>query len=249
VVDKSLGQPLPGVNVTVQGTSNGVSTGFDGGFSLTKLKSGDVINFSYLGFKNYSLTYTGQKNVTVSMEDEAAKLNEVVVVGYGSVKKKDATGSVDLISSKEFNKGAIVSVDQLLTGKAAGVRITNNGGSPDSAPNIRIRGGSSLSAENNPLIVIDGVPLGFDNAAGNSNPLALVNPNDIESFSILKDASATAIFGSRASNGVIIITTKKDLLANRNIIFQAVLQLDFLVKKLMLKVVRSLLILLNQMQL
>jgi TonB-dependent starch-binding outer membrane protein SusC len=143
------------------------------------------------------------------MEDEAAKLNEVVVVGYGSVKKKDATGSVDLISSKEFNKGAIVSVDQLLTGKAAGVRITNNGGSPDSAPNIRIRGGSSLSAENNPLIVIDGVPLGFDNAAGNSNPLALVNPNDIESFSILKDASATAIFGSRASNGVIIITTKK----------------------------------------
>ena len=132
-----------------------------------------------------------------------------VKIGYGSVKKKDVVGSVQLLTTDDFNKGAIVSADQLINGKAPGVRITNSGGQPDSAPNIRIRGGSSLSANNNPLIVIDGVPLSTDNPAGVNNPLTLINPNDIESFSVLKDASATAIYGSRASNGVIIITTKK----------------------------------------
>ncbi|WP_294245710.1 TonB-dependent receptor plug domain-containing protein, partial [uncultured Chryseobacterium sp.] len=137
------------------------------------------------------------------------KIEEVVLIGYGKQKKTDLTGSITSVSEKEFNKGAIVSADQLINGKAPGVRITNSGGSPDSAPNIRIRGGSSISAQNNPLIVIDGVPLDFVTAAGSANPLNLVNPNDIESFSILKDASATAIYGSRASNGVIIITTKK----------------------------------------
>lgn len=136
-------------------------------------------------------------------------IEEVVLIGYGKQKKSDLTGSITSVGEKEFNKGAIVSADQLINGKAPGVRITNTGGSPDSAPNIRIRGGSSISAQNNPLIVIDGVPLDFVNAAGSANPLNLVNPNDIESFSILKDASATAIYGSRASNGVIIITTKK----------------------------------------
>jgi TonB-dependent starch-binding outer membrane protein SusC len=209
VTDSKLGQSLPGVNVTVQGKAGGTSTDFAGTYTLTNLKEGDVIIFSFLGFKNYSLIYAGQKTVDVVLSEESSKLEEVVVVGYGSVKKKDATGSVDLISSKDFNKGAIVSVDQLLTGKSAGVRITTNGGEPDSAPNIRIRGGSSISAQNSPLIVIDGVPLDLVNAAGNQNPLSLVNPNDIDSFSILKDASATAIYGSRASNGVIIITTKK----------------------------------------
>lgn len=209
VLDKSLGQPLPGVNVIIKGSSVGISTDFDGKFTLKNLKEGDQILFSYLGFKEQTLTYSGQTSVTITMEEESSKLDEVVVVGYGSVKKKDATGSVDLISSKDFNKGPVVSVDQLLTGKAAGVRITNSGGGPDTEPNIRIRGGSSLSAQNNPLIVIDGVPLDLVNPAGVKNPLSLVNPNDIESFSILKDASATAIYGSRASNGVIIITTKK----------------------------------------
>lgn len=136
-------------------------------------------------------------------------IEEVVLIGYGKQKKSDLTGAITSVTEKEFNKGAIVSADQLINGKAPGVRITNSGGSPDSAPNIRIRGGSSISAQNNPLIVIDGVPLDFVTAAGSANPLNLVNPNDIESFSILKDASATAIYGSRASNGVIIITTKK----------------------------------------
>ncbi|MEN4760599.1 SusC/RagA family TonB-linked outer membrane protein [Chryseobacterium sp. C39-AII1] len=137
------------------------------------------------------------------------KIEEVVLIGYGAKKKSDLTGSVTAVSEKDFNKGAIVSADQLIAGKAPGVRITSSGGAPDSAPNIRIRGGASLTANNNPLIVIDGIPLDSSNPAGVSNPLSLVNPNDIESFSILKDASATAIYGSRASNGVIIITTKK----------------------------------------
>lgn len=136
------------------------------------------------------------------------KIDEIVLVGFGAKKKTDLTGSVTAVTEKDFNKGAIVSADQLIQGKAPGVRITSGGGSPDSAPNIRIRGGSSLSASNNPLIVIDGIPLDGTNPAGIQNPLALVNPNDIESFSILKDASATAIYGARASNGVILIKTK-----------------------------------------
>lgn len=210
VIDKSINQPLPGVNIVVEGTTNGTATNFDGTFVIANLKKGDILNFSYLGYANQSLTYVGQNNIQIALQETSNKLNEIVVVGYGSVKKKDATGSVDLVTSKEFNKGAAVSVDQLITGKIAGVRITNNGGSPDSAPNIRIRGGSSLNnGMNAPLIVIDGVPIGFDNPAGVNNPLSLVNPNDVESFSVLKDASATAIYGSRASNGVIIITTKK----------------------------------------
>ncbi|WP_294322295.1 SusC/RagA family TonB-linked outer membrane protein [uncultured Chryseobacterium sp.] len=137
------------------------------------------------------------------------KIDEVVLVGYGKQKKSDLTGAITAISEKDFNKGAIVSADQLIAGKAPGVRITSSGGSPDAAPNIRIRGGSSFSANNNPLIVIDGVPLETSNPAGVSNPLNLINPNDIESFSILKDASATAIYGNRGSNGVIIIKTKR----------------------------------------
>ena len=136
-------------------------------------------------------------------------MKDVVVIGYGTTTKKDATGSLQSITTKDFNKGSIVSADQLLTGKAPGVRITNNGGQPDSAPNIRIRGGASLNANSSPLIVIDGIPVDNTTPAGVSNPLSLINPNDIESFTILKDASAAAIYGSRASNGVIIITTKK----------------------------------------
>lgn len=210
VTDKVSKQPMPGVNVTVQGTQNGTQTDFDGKFKLVKIKKGDKINFSYIGYKPQTLTYDGQGEMNVAIEEESNQLQEVVVqVGYGTTKKKDATGSVALVTSKDFNKGAIVSTDQLLAGKAAGVRITNDGGSPDSAPNIRIRGGGSLNATNNPLIVIDGVPISDLNPAGVSNPFTLINPNDVESFSILKDASATAIYGVRASNGVILITTKK----------------------------------------
>ncbi|WP_340155788.1 TonB-dependent receptor [uncultured Winogradskyella sp.] len=208
VTDKANAMPLPGVNVIIKGTARGTSTDFDGKYSL-EVSQGEVLVFSYVGYTTQEIVFNGQSPINVAIEEDASQLDEVVLIGYGSVKKEDATGSVDVVSSKDFNQGAIVSTDQLLNGKAAGVRITTSGGSPDAAPNIRIRGGSSLNAQNNPLIVIDGVAIGNDNPAGVSNPLTLVNPNDIESFSILKDASATAIYGSRASNGVIIITTKK----------------------------------------
>lgn len=210
VLDGSSNQPMPGVNVIVRGASNSTTTDFDGKFQLNGLKKGDVIEVSFIGYKTETVSFSGQSSVTVTLSEEANQLQEVVVqVGYGTVKKKDATGSVSTVTAKDFNKGAIVSADQLLTGKVAGVRITNSGGQPDATPNIRIRGGASISASNNPLIVIDGVPVDSNNPAGVSNPFNLINPNDIESFTVLKDASATAIYGSRASNGVIIITTKK----------------------------------------
>lgn len=209
VLDSGSQQPLPGVNILVKGTSNGTTTDFDGNFILNNLKKNDVLVLTYIGFKQTTFTYTGQSNVSLSMTEDLQQLQDIVVIGYGTVKKEDATGSVEAITSKEFNKGSIVTADQLLTGKAAGVRITNNGGQPDSAPNIRIRGGASLTANSSPLIVIDGVPVDNTTPAGVSNPLSLINPNDIESFTVLKDASATAIYGSRASNGVIIITTKR----------------------------------------
>lgn len=210
VLDSKTNQPIPGVNVVIEGSANGTQTDFDGKFKLPKVNVGDKIVFSFVGYTSQTVTFNNQQSINVSLVEESNELKEVVVqVGYGTTRKKDATGAVTLVTAKEFNKGAIVSTDQLLAGKAAGVRITNTGGQPDSTPNIRIRGGASLSASNNPLIIIDGVPIGDLNPAGVSNPFTLVNPNDVESFSILKDASATAIYGVRASNGVIIITTKK----------------------------------------
>lgn len=209
VLDGTNSGPLPGANILVEGTSNGTTTDFDGNFTISNIKKGDVLVISYIGYKDQKITYNNQTTIVVTLEEDSQQLKDVVVIGYGTTTKKDATGSLQSISSKDFNKGAIISADQLLTGKSPGVRITNNGGQPDSDPNIRIRGGASINANNSPLIVIDGIPLDNTNPAGVSNPLSLINPNDIESFTILKDASATAIYGSRASNGVIIITTKK----------------------------------------
>ena len=207
VTDQGSGQSMPGVNVIIKGTTKGATTDFDGNYSLSNLKSGDVIEFTYVGFKPVEVVYTSQKTVNVSLEEESAKLDEVVLVGYGTVKKKDATGSVVQVSTKDFNKGANVTAENLLNGRVAGVTITTSG-APGSGSAIRIRGGSSLGASNDPLIVIDGLPIG-EVAGGSTSALASINPNDIESFTVLKDASATAIYGSRASNGVIIITTKK----------------------------------------
>ena len=208
VTEQSTSIPLPGVNVVIKDTTIGTSTDFDGNYQI-EVNNGDVIVFSYVGYQIQEIQYNGQSLLNVGLIEDTAQLDEIVIIGYGSVKKEDLTGSVDVISSKDFNQGAVVSPDQLLQGKAAGVRITSAGGQPDAAPNIRIRGGSSLSGNNSPLIVIDGVPLDNGGVAGVGNPLSLINPNDIESFSVLKDASATAIYGSRASNGVLIITTKK----------------------------------------
>jgi len=209
VVDSKTKQPLPGVNVIVQGTQTGASTDLDGKFKLTKLKNGDKLMFSFIGYKNETVVFEGQKTLTVSLSEESNILQEVVVqVGYGNVKKKDATGSVSTLAAKDFNKGSNVTAENLLSGRVAGLTV-NTSGAPGSGSEIRIRGGSSLSASNDPLIVIDGLPVTNNGSAGSTSILAALNPNDIESFSVLKDASATAIYGSRASNGVIIITTKR----------------------------------------
>ena len=226
VLDSKSNQPIPGVNVVIQGTTNGTSTDFEGKFKIPKIKKGSKIIFSFIGYKNSVVTYDSQTSLTVSLVEESNQLQEVVVqVGYGSVKKKDATGSVELITSKDFNKGAITSVDGLLNGRASGVVITSSG-TPGNDATIRIRGGSSLAAGNDPLIVVDGLPLG-----GNGG-LSSVNPNDIETFSILKDASATAIYGNRGSNGVIIITTKKGSKKDVEVSFNTFTTLNTLAKKI-----------------
>jgi len=211
VTDEASGQPLPGVNVIVKGTSNGVSTDFDGKFNLSNVANGSVIEFSFIGYKSQDVAYTGQKQINLALAEDTELLDEVVLVsvGYGTVKKKDATGAVTSISAKDFNQGVVATPENLLNGRVAGVTINAGGGAPGSGAQIRIRGGSSLSASNDPLIVLDGLPLDNSNGAGSTSVLASINPNDIESFSILKDASATAIYGSRASNGVIIINTKR----------------------------------------
>jgi len=202
VTDQATGQPLPGVNVIVKGTTNGASTDFDGNFSLSNVNQGAVIEFTFLGYKSQNVSYTGQKNLNIGLSEDTDLLDEVVMIGYGTVKKKDATGSVAVVTAKDFNQGANVTADNLINGKIAGVSINAGGGRPGEVPTIRIRGGSSLLATNDPLVVVDGLPM-------NTSVLASINPNDIESYSVLKDASATAIYGSRASNGVILITTKR----------------------------------------
>lgn len=208
VTDAGDGNPIPGVNVVVKGTTNGTITDFDGNYSL-KAAATDVLVFSYVGYIAQEQTVGSNTTLNVSLEPSDVGLGEVVVIGYGTVKKEDATGSVTAINSDDFNQGAISSPQELLMGKASGVVISAPTGQAGANSTIRIRGGSSLTASNDPLIVIDGIPIDNTSIGGMSNPLSTINPNDIETFTILKDASATAIYGARASNGVIIITTKR----------------------------------------
>jgi iron complex outermembrane receptor protein len=208
VTDKANAMPLPGVNVVIKGTARGTSTDFDGNFSL-EVNEGEVVVISYLGYTTQEITYTGQARLDIALEEDAAQLDEVVLIGYGTTTVKDATGSVESVTSKDFTRGNIVTPENLLAGRVAGVNITTDGGRPGGTGTIRIRGGSSINASNDPLIVIDGLPITNDGVGGSRGILSTINPNDIESFSILKDASATAIYGSRAANGVIIIVTKK----------------------------------------
>ncbi|HEY0609915.1 MAG TPA: SusC/RagA family TonB-linked outer membrane protein, partial [Chitinophaga sp.] len=211
-VTDETGQPLPGATVFIKGTNTNAIAGPDGSFKLQLANSGPaVIVIRMIGYQpvEREMTVNGSLQQDFQLTADAKGLNEVVVVGYGTQRKSDLTGSITAISSKDFNKGVVATPEQLIMGKTAGVQITNNGGAPGSGSKIRIRGGSSLNASNDPLIVIDGVPLDNAEVKGSANPLSFINPNDIESFNILKDASATAIYGSRASNGVIIITTKK----------------------------------------
>src|SRR6476659_3597989 len=208
-VTDSTGNGVAGATVTVKGAQTATQTSNDGSFRLTVPSTVNALIFSSVGFTTREVAVISGSPMNVSLSGAGSSLNEVVVIGYGTSRKKDLTGAVTAITAKDFNKGAITTPEQLIAGKVAGVQITTNGGAPGSGSTIRIRGGASLNASNDPLIVIDGVPVDNGGIAGTANALAMINPNDIESFNILKDASATAIYGARASNGVIIITTKK----------------------------------------
>ena len=208
VTDATGGYAIEAITVSVKGSAVATQTNADGNFSIAVPGNGTLV-FTSVNYTTLSVDVNNRSFIEVALQQSTQKLSEVVVIGYGSVKKKDLSGSITQISAKDFQSGQITSPEQLIAGKVAGVQIVSNGGAPGSGSTIRIRGGASLSASNDPLIVIDGVPLSNSSIPGTYSPLNMINPNDIESFSILKDASATAIYGSRASNGVIIITTKK----------------------------------------
>ena len=209
VTDAQNGEPLIGATVTVPGSSAGTVTDFDGNFKVMVPANTKQLSISYVGYVTQLVDIVGGE-LAVKLEPDQKVISEVVVIGYGTVRKSDLTGSVATIKSEDFNKGQISSPEQLINGKVAGVQIMSNSGSATGGSTIRVRGGASLNASNDPLIVLDGVPLEQGGIAGNDNNfLSMINPSDIESMTVLKDASSTAIYGSRASNGVIIITTKK----------------------------------------
>ena len=206
VTDATTGEPVIGASVLEVGTTNGTITDWDGNFTLN-VNSGAQLQISYMGYK--TLTIAATANMAVRLAEDNELLEEVVVVGYGVVKKGDATGAVTAIKPDDMNKGLVTNAQDMLQGKIAGVTVVAADGTPGGAGNITIRGGASLNASNAPLVVIDGLAMDNNGIQGVANPLSMVNPADIESFTVLKSASATAIYGSRASNGVIIITTKK----------------------------------------
>ncbi len=240
VTDSKDKQPLIGVSVTVKGSPSGTSTGVDGSFKLLVPSGASALSFSYLGYNNQEVSINGRTTINVSLEPSSTSLSEVVVVGYGTQKVKDATGSVASLGPKEFNKGVIASPEQLLQGRVAGVQVTPASGEPGSGASINIRGTGSIRAGNGPLFVVDGVPLegggtagGFSNGGEVSsarNPLSFINPSDIENISILKDASASAIYGSRGANGVVLITTKKGI-TNQGIQFGATTSFSTVAKR------------------
>ncbi|MBK7306817.1 MAG: TonB-dependent receptor plug domain-containing protein [Chitinophagaceae bacterium] len=208
VTDSKDGTPVAGATITLKGTKTATQSAADGSFKINATPTG-VLVISSVGFAQQEVSLAGKSVVDVSLVQVNQQLNELVVVAYGTKRKGDLTGSVTSVSAKDFQKGVVNSSEQLLQGKVAGLEVTNGGGAPGGGSKIRIRGGASLSASNDPLIVIDGFPVESNGLPGSANLLNTINPNDIESMSVLKDASATALYGSRASNGVIIITTKK----------------------------------------
>ncbi len=213
------GEPAISASVVVQGETTGVVTDFDGNYTIAVDANGTLV-FSYIGCETQAIAVEGRTNIDVNFASNAVALQEVVAVGYGVVKKSDATGSVAVVKPDDIEAGLATSVQDMLVGQTPGVVVTTSGG-PEGSANIRIRGGSSLNANNDPLIVIDGVPLDNNGVQGMGNPLSMVSPDNVESMTILKDASATAIYGSRASNGVIIITTKKGVEGRPRVNFSA----------------------------
>ena len=237
VTDAKDGAPLPGVTVLPKNNPTGVVTGQDGSFRISVDEGTTTLVFSYIGYGRREMAITAGP-LQVGLTATNASLNEIIVIGYGTARKKDLTGSVATVGEKDFQRGSITTPEQMIAGKVPGVSIISNGGQPGAGSTIRIRGGSSLNASNDPLIVIDGVPMDNEIAvgqkstiAGAGNPLSFINPNDIESFTVLKDASAAAIYGTRASNGVIIITTKKGKGGNLRVSLSSVNSLSALTKK------------------
>ncbi|MDR2562713.1 MAG: SusC/RagA family TonB-linked outer membrane protein [Prevotellaceae bacterium] len=208
IVSGSEGEILAGASVTVEGTTLWTTCGVEGTYSINVPDSKSVLVFSYLGYKTARVVVGDQKSIDLALDKDFAVLDEAVMIGYSFVKKKDLTGAIAVVGEKDFQKG-VSTPDRLIMGKVAGVQVTPGGGAPGSGSRIRIRGGASLTASNDPLIIIDGTPLENSSVAGSPSLLSTINPADIESMNILKDASATAIYGSRASNGIIIITTKQ----------------------------------------
>ncbi|MEN3323198.1 TonB-dependent receptor [Mariniflexile soesokkakense] len=241
------GQPLPGVNILIKGTSNGTQTDFDGNYNIKVENSNAILVFSFIGFITQEVAIANRTVINVSLKEDVAKLDEVVVVGYGSQRQKDVTGSVSSMKSEDFNKGPQLSAQQAMQGKMAGVVIAQNSGKPGGSNTVRVRGGTSLTGVNDPLYVIDGVPISTTagvssaNIRGNgtdffdqepTNPLMTINPNDIESITVLKDASSTAIYGSRGANGVIVITTKKGSSGNLKVTLDVTGGISTVAKKL-----------------
>lgn len=222
---------MPGVSVRLKGTATATSTDGNGNFTI-KIPTSGTLLFTSVGYKVQEIPVSKSTTLTITLTEDASTLNDVVVVGYGTTRKQDLTGSVAVVGVKDFQKGSITTPEQMLSGKVSGVAITSNSGQPGAGSTIRIRGGSSLNASNDPLFVIDGVPLESGGVSGASNPLSFINPNDIESFTVLKDASAAAIYGARASNGVIIITTKKGLSNELKVAFNSVNAVSKIVKQL-----------------
>jgi TonB-linked SusC/RagA family outer membrane protein len=223
------GQALGGVSVVLTGTDKGTVTNSKGDFTLNA-NADATLTISLIGYE--PVTVSAQPSLSISLKRGENTLTDVVVIGYGSVRRQALTGSVATVGQKDFQKGVITTPEQLIAGKIAGVSITSNGGSPGAGSVIRIRQGASLTASNDPLIVIDGLPLSGNNIYGASNPLSLINPNDIETFTVLKDAAATAIYGNRASNGVILITTKKGSGKTPKISFSTQLSVATIAKKM-----------------
>ena len=207
-VKDANGEPLIGASVMVKGSANGATVDEAGNFTIKGVKVGQTLRISYIGYEGQEVKWEGQA-LNIVLKESNNSFSEAVVIGYGVAKKNDMTGSVSAIKPDEKNKGLVVNAQDMIQGKIAGVNVTTSSGTPGAGATIRIRGGSSLNASNDPLIVIDGLAMDNQGVKGLSNPLSMVNPADIESFTVLKDASATAIYGSRGSNGVIIITTKK----------------------------------------
>lgn len=223
------GEDLIGATIIQKGTTNGTAADIDGNFSISVPANATLV-VSYVGYDPMEVPVNGQTHLNIVMKANSTMLQETVVIGYGSVKKQDATGSVAIVKPDEVEAGLATSVQDMLVGQTPGVVVTTAGG-PQGEANIRIRGGASLSASNDPLIVLDGVPLSSDTPLGMGSPLAMINPESIESMTILKDASATAIYGSRASNGVIIITTKKGRSGRPQVTFTANFYVDYARKK------------------